>query len=130
MQSVMAAKVAKDSLTETLLLSRIESKVSEARVVEDYLRLLMEGNNSNSSEVWKELNLRFKKQFASPITNTELIPGFFLNSLIKLLRIQPDITKLNKAKKPFREEGVIGQGFVVSLQPKVKSYYRFSTEFI
>lgn len=41
MQSVMAAKVAKDILTETLLLSRIESKVSEARVVEDYLRLLM-----------------------------------------------------------------------------------------
>ena len=131
MQSVMAAKVAKDIAYDSILSSRKHNKkISAQRIVEDYLRLLMEGNNNNSSEAWKELNLSFKRQYSSPISNSEIIPGFFLNSLIKLLRLKVDTTKLNKTRKVFKEEGVIGNGFVVEFEPKVKSYYRFTTEFI
>lgn len=63
----------------------------------------MEGNNNNSNEAWKELNLSFKRQYSSPISNSEIIPGFFLNSLIKLLRLKVDTTKLNKTRKAFKE---------------------------
>ena len=62
----------------------------------------MEGNNMNSSELWKELTLKFKKQYGTPIVNSEIIPGFFLNSLIKLLRIRVDMTKFAKGKKIFK----------------------------
>ena len=56
MQSVMAAKVAKDQVYDTLIAARREkTKVRVEEIVEDYVRMLMEGNNSNSSEVWKEL---------------------------------------------------------------------------
>lgn len=96
-------------------------------MVEEYIRLLMEGNNTNSSEVWKELTLRFKKQFSSPISNSEIIPGFFLNSLIKLLRVQVDMSKFNKGRKIFKEEDIISLGFVLAVDPKLKSYYKFST---
>lgn len=30
----------------------------------------MEGNNNNSSEAWKELNLSFKRSFSTPISNS------------------------------------------------------------
>lgn len=40
------------------------------------------------------------------------------------------MTKFVKSKKVFREEGIVSPGFVVSLEPKIKSYYRFSTEFV
>lgn len=102
LQSVMAAKVAKDNLYETLFQNRKEdTRVRAERVIEDYIGLLMEGNNSNSSEIWKEINLRFKKQYSAPISNSELIPGFFLNSLLKLLKVRVDMSKFVKGKKPF-----------------------------
>lgn len=87
----------------------------------------MEGNNSNSSEMWKELNVKFKKTFGMPMNNSEIVPGIFLNSIIKLLRVRVDMNKFAKNKKVFKEEGIVGQGFVVALDPKVKSYYRFTT---
>lgn len=62
------------------------------------------------------------------MNNSEIVGGFFLNSLIKLLNLSCDLSKLNKSKKIFKEEGIIQQGFVVAIEPKAKSYYRFSTE--
>lgn len=98
----MAAKVAKDNLYENLFQNRKEDiQVRSERIIEDYVRFLMEGNNSNSSEIWKEINLRFKKQYSAPISNSELIPGFFLNSLLKLMRVSVDMSKFVKGKKPF-----------------------------
>lgn len=61
----------------------------------------MEGN-SVSHEFWKDLAIRFKKQFGVPLSNNELVGGFFLNSLIKLLRISCDTAKLDQAKKIFK----------------------------
>jgi hypothetical protein len=49
------------------------------------------------------------------LNNTEIIGGFFLNSLIKLLGIVSDLGKLNKSKKIFKEEGIILPGFVVAI---------------
>ena len=73
------------------------------------------------------MTLKFKKQYGCPITNSELIPGFFLNSLIKLLRVRVDMSKFNRGKKVFKEEGIVGAGFVMGVDPKVKSYYRYSS---
>lgn len=50
-----------------------------------------------------------------------------LNSIIKLLRLIVDPSKINKSKKIFKEEGVIQPGFVIVLKPKIKTYYRFTT---
>ncbi len=63
----------------------------------------MEGNNSSGNEYWKDLAIKFKKQFGIPLNNLELIGGFFLNSLLKLLRVSVDLTKLNESKKIFKE---------------------------
>lgn len=127
-QSVMAAKVAKDHINDTFLSVRLEGENMQVEsIIDDYLRMLMEGNNTNSSEAWKELTLKFKRQFNSPLTNSELVPGYFLNSLIKLLRVRVDMSKFNRGKKIFKEEGIINPGFVIGIDPKVKSYYRYST---
>lgn len=65
-----------------------------------------------------------------PLSNSELVGGYFLNSLIKLLRITCDFSKLNKEKKIFKDEGVLAAGFVIGVQPKSKSYYRLTSDFI
>lgn len=75
------------------------------------------------------MSLKFKKQYSTPLSNSELIPGFFLNSLIKLLRVKVDMSKFNKSKKMFKEEGIITEGFVGSNEPKVKSYYKLYLSF-
>lgn len=62
-----------------------------------------------------------------PLNNTEIVSGFFLNSLIQLLKIEVDMSKFNKSKKIFKEEGIILQNFVVRTIPKVKTYFRFTT---
>lgn len=127
----MIAKIAKDFIFENLIVVKKEDyNVSTVKVLEESLRLIIEGNNSNSSEIWKEISLRFKKAYSIPINNTELIGGFFLNSLMKLLRANFDLTKLNKNKKIFKEDGIISNGFIQKLRPKTKSYYRFTTEFL
>lgn len=61
----------------------------------------MEGS-SVSQEFWKDLAIRFKKQFGYSLSNNELVGGFFLNSLIKLLRINCDTSKLDQTKKIFK----------------------------
>jgi len=40
------------------------------------------------------------------------------------------MSKFAKTKKVFKEEGVVSQGFVIKLNPKLKSFYRYSTEFV
>lgn len=45
-----------------------------------------------------------------------------------MLNLSCDLSKLNKSKKIFKEEGILQQGIVVAIEPKSKSYYRFSTE--
>lgn len=89
----------------------------------------MEGNSA-SSEFWKDLSIRFKKQYGIALNNNEIVGAFFLNSLIKLLRINCDANKLNKSKKIFKDEGIISPGFVISVEPKSKIYYRFTNDFI
>ena len=59
-----------------------------------------------------------------------MVPGYFLNSIIKLLRLETNMEKLNQERKIFFEEGIIGNGFVRGLKPKIKTYYRFTTEFV
>lgn len=126
----MAAKVAKDLLNELCLKSRSEDRQTNSiKLYEDCIRSIVEGS-STSSEFWKDISIRFKKQYGTPLSNNELIGGFFLNSLIKLLRLTCDPAKLNKAKKIFKEEGIVGPGFIVSAEPKSKSYYRFTSDFI
>jgi len=41
--------------------------------------------------------------------------GFFLNSLVHLLRVKCNESKLNKNKRIFKEEGIILPGFVSEL---------------
>ncbi len=68
--------------------------------------------------------------YGIPFNNTELVSGIFFNSLLRLLRVNCDMGKLNRTKKIFKEEGIIASGFVVSVEPKAKIYNRFTTEFI
>jgi hypothetical protein len=127
--SVMAAKVAKELVGHVYAEAFAEvQSVSRVRVVEDCLRNFVEGNTPASSESWKDLSSAFKKQYGIPLNNSEVVGGFFLNSLIKLLHLTCDLSKLNKSKKIFKEEGILQSGFVVAIDPKSKSYYRFSTE--
>jgi hypothetical protein len=49
---------------------------------------------------------------------------------MKLIPAEYDLTKLNKNKKIFQEEGIINKGFVIKMLPKIKSYYRYTTELI
>ncbi len=61
------------------------------------------------------------------MSNNEIVAGFLLNSMMKLIPALYDIRKLNKNKKIFQEEGIISKGFVIKMVPKIKSYYRFTT---
>ena len=40
------------------------------------------------------------------------------------------MTKFAKEKKIFKEEGIVNSGFVLGIDPKIKGYYRYSTEFV
>ena len=74
--------------------------------------------------------MKFKKQFGLPLNNAEILGGVFLNSLIKLMGVCCDTSKINKAKKIFKDEAIILQRFVVAVEPKTKIYHRFTSEFI
>lgn len=62
------------------------------------------------------------------MSHHDIAGPFFLNSLIKLIPARYDLTKLNDKKVYFKDEGLLTKGFVAELKPKVKSYYRFTTE--
>lgn len=62
------------------------------------------------------------------MSNHDIAGPFFLNSLIKILPGVYDLTKLNDKKIFFREDGIINKGFVSELLPKIKTFYRYTTE--
>ena len=51
-----------------------------------------------------------------------------MNSLMGLMRGKYDLTRCNMNKTMFRDENIVGSGFVVEVGMKVKSYYRWMTE--
>lgn len=59
------------------------------------------------------------------LVHKDLIPGFFLNSILELIPGSYDITKLNKAKGIFQSAKMIEPGFVKLIQPKIKCFNRF-----
>ena len=61
------------------------------------------------------------------INSHELIPGFFLNCVMCLIKAQHDIKKLDQTKTLFKDDRIIQLGFIVKLLPKIKSYWRFTT---
>jgi len=38
-----------------------------------------------------------------------------------------DLSKINKMKAIFKDDGIITKGFVIELLPKIKSFYRYNT---
>ena len=62
------------------------------------------------------------------MSHHDIAGPFFLNSLMKLMPGKYDLTKLNDKKVFFKDEGILTKGFVAELYPKIKSYYRFTTE--
>ena len=53
-----------------------------------------------------------------------------LSCLITLIRGKYDIGCLDKSKAIFKDQGIIQKGFLKKLEPKVKSYYRFSSKIV
>ena len=98
----MAAKVVKDHVWHQLLQWRLEGGETKTRV-EDAIRNSVEGGSSSSSEFWKEIAIRCKRQYGTQLLVGELISGYFLNSLIKLLRLEVNMSKLNQERRVFYE---------------------------
>ena len=91
------------------------------------IKLLVEGSSHASDELWKEIALKFKKDYNIAMSHHDIAGPFFLNSLIKLIPAKYDLTKLNDKKVFFRDEGILAKGFVAELHPKIKSFHRFTT---
>lgn len=67
--TVMVAKVVKYYMIESVIEGKRQTKQVPAQIiVEDGYRVIFEGNNSNSSELWKEIALKFKKVYGMPIS--------------------------------------------------------------
>jgi hypothetical protein len=67
----------------------------------------------------------FKKKYNVTLIHKDLVPGFFLNSILQLIPGSYDITKLLKNKAIFQHAKIIEPGFVKMIQPKIKCYDRF-----
>ena len=59
--------------------------------------------------------MKVKKSYAVNFNHAELIPFFFLNSLVKLLRLRTDCSRIDHSKRAFKDEGVIQSGFVMEI---------------
>ena len=57
-----------------------------------------------------------------------MLGTFFLNCLMKIIPGMYDLGRVNLNKVIFKEDNIIGKGFLAELVPKVKSYYRYTTE--
>lgn len=67
----MTAKVAKEIVGQTFLTAfSDEPSVSIASKVEEMIRYMVEGNTSNSSDIWKALSVNFKKAFGIPLNTS------------------------------------------------------------
>jgi hypothetical protein len=62
------------------------------------------------------------------MSNNDILGAYFLNCLMKIIPARYDLGRLDMSKVLFKEDGIIGKGFVVELLPKVKSYYRYTTQ--
>lgn len=56
-----------------------------------------------------------------------MLGTFFLNCLMKIIPGRYDLERVNLNKVIFKEDNIIGKGFLAELVPKVKSYYRYTT---
>lgn len=57
--------------------------------------------------------MNFRKEYNIPMTNHDILGPFFLSCLMSLIPAKYDISKLNDKKSFFKDDGIIGQGFVV-----------------
>lgn len=125
----MVAKIAKDNILENLAEIRGLGESQGVReVVEKSMRLLVEGNSNMSNELWKEIAVNFRKEYGIPMSNSDVLGPFFLNCLMKVIPGKYDLDRVNMKKVMFKEDDILGRGFIVELLPKVKSYYRYTTE--
>jgi hypothetical protein len=121
----MAAKIIKDYINESMLQIRKTDTKAFEPILQETMEWLLGGNNNKSHEFWKEIALIFRKKYNLSLTQKELLPGFFFNSIMELIPATYDLTKINRRKYIFEEPKIIEPGFVKLLQPKVKCYDRF-----
>lgn len=76
------------------------------------MKHLYEGNNTLSNELWKEIAIRFRKEFNIPMSHHDISGPFFLSSLMKIIPGVYDLSKLNDKKIPFKDEAILNKGFV------------------
>jgi hypothetical protein len=62
------------------------------------------------------------------MSNNDILGAFFLSCLMKIIPATYDLGRLKMNKIFFKEDDIIGKGFVVELLPKVKSFYRYTTQ--
>ena len=98
----MTAKIIKDHVYESILRIKVKDDgVNLVKLIEEILMVIIEGTNNKSHELWKEISLIFKRKYSIVLNHKEIIPGFFLNSIMQLIPAQYDISKINKNKKIF-----------------------------
>lgn len=61
------------------------------------------------------------------MSNHDIIGPFLLSSVMGLLPAKYDLSKIDRKKVFFKDDGIITKGFVIELLPKIKSFYRFTT---
>ena len=74
--------------------------------------------------------MKFRSLYGNSLNAHELIGGFLLSCLLTLIRAEYDLSKIDKEKTIFKDQGIIKKGFVKRLGPKIKSYYRFSSKIV
>lgn len=74
--------------------------------------MLIEGSSSHSDELWKEITLKFRKEYNSAMSNHDIVGSFFLNSMMKLIPGKYDLTKLNDQKVFFKDDSILAKGFI------------------
>ncbi len=62
------------------------------------------------------------------MSNHDILGRYFLNCLMKIIPGSYDLSKLDDKKVFFKDDGIIGKGFIVELVPKIKSFYRYTTQ--
>lgn len=98
--------------------------------MEEQIRFFVEGKTATTNEYWKKISLKYRSLHGQSLNAHELVGGFLLSCLITLISAEYDLTKINKEKAIFKDQGIIMKGFVKRLSPKIKSYYRFSSKIV
>lgn len=90
----------------------------------------MEGKTAATNEYWKKISMEYRNLYGTSMNTHELLGGFLLSCLMALINADYNMKYLNKEKIIFKDQGIIGKGFVNRLLPKIKSYYRFSSKIV